>query len=104
MKTISIPFTQYHLPNGRTTQEYFDGAPIKLKPKVDEILRHGLEFTAEILSNGLCSFCISDNNFGQDYVNLVCMNGPEVVETITKLIESFDAIKYKKWVAEQNND
>jgi hypothetical protein len=98
--TIDIPFTQYHLPNGRQTKEIF-AAPKELKPKVDEILSHGLEFTAEVLTNGYCSFCISNNQMGLDVDCEICPNGPTVPEHIIALVKRFDSMYYEKLLIEK---
>ena len=98
MNTISIPFTQYHLPNGRRTQESFTGAPASLKPKVDEILAQGLNFTAEILRNGYISLCIANDAKGEDYDCRVVPNGLEVPKAIESMIEKFNLVEYAEWL------
>ena len=86
---INVPITQFHLPDGRRTQESAP-VPAQLKAKVDAILALNLEFTAEVLTTGHVSLCIVDNDLEQDYDCRVCVNGPEVIKELISMIENFD--------------
>lgn len=89
-----IPFTQFHLPNGRKTVEHFDATsfPDEVKQKAQYLLGYGCRFEIELLRTGLvhadCSF--SDEG---PLANFVCPNDAQLVEQVRILIErSYEAL------------
>lgn len=85
---MSIPFTQYLLPDGRTR-------PISIKRdqltevKANAILDKGFRFEAEMLLTGDISLTIHDPKNEEDVAIEVCKNGPEVPKAVDKLILEF---------------
>lgn len=98
---MKVPFVQFHLPNGRQTFEFIE-LPDTLKLKVDAIHQWECRLTAEVLGNGICSFCVE--HYHGDFDMELCPNGPEVPAAITELIERFDEAEFKKWASEMEED
>ena len=87
---ITIPFTQYHLPNGRASKELFyfqDGdleKPEQINKKIQELLSNNVHFDAEILSTGVMSFTAERDD---DLLSIQLSDkGPSVIKTIETLI------------------
>jgi len=49
---MTIPFTQYHLPNGRRTQEEFETDSAAIEALAHKVIEEGGRFEAEILTTG----------------------------------------------------
>jgi len=60
---MTIPFTQYHLPNGRRTQEEFETDSASIEYLAHKIIEAGGRFEAEILTTGevsvTCVTCVA---------------------------------------------
>jgi hypothetical protein len=87
---ITVPFTQYHLPNGRATSEFFDFKDgeiedeDKFEEKLQRLLDDEVHFDAEILTTGLVSFTAE---LGEDLLSIqLSENGPSVVKAVESLI------------------
>jgi hypothetical protein len=94
---MAIPFTQYLLPDGRKRQVKID-VP-EAQEKADEIIRAGLRFECEMLSDYITvSFTITgfDPAAGEemDLAAKLCSNGPHVPEVIAGMIRDFDLEGY----------
>lgn len=92
----NIYFTQYLRPDGRKTAVQID-RPDHIAKAADFIRSNGFRFEVEELSNGTCSFTISDEH--DDYHRKLCPNGPNVPATVDELVKTFDmgaAIKRRK--------
>lgn len=92
---MQIPFTQYLMPDGRRDQVFVerDG---HVATKAQEILNFGLRFECEVLSNGVCSFTIFDNEIEEDVAHKLSKNGPEVLKAVDSMIEEFS---FEEWRA-----
>jgi hypothetical protein len=87
---MSIPFTQYILPNGRQQQIEIGMSP-DVEEKAHELIKRGCHFDAEILTTGEVSFTCErcEDLLSQE----ICENGPPVIEAVRKLVEeAFDLI------------
>lgn len=87
---ITVPFTQYRLPNGKTTEElleFQDGEiteETQFKIKLQRLLNAGIHFDAEILQTGIVSFTAER---GDDLLSIqLSDNGPAVTEAVENLI------------------
>lgn len=83
----NIPFTQYLRPDGRKRVVSID-LPDAVAQRAALIIEKGLVFECEELSTGQVSFTITDPREG-DLDIRICMNGPDVPETVEKLIMEF---------------
>lgn len=92
---IEVPFIQFHLPDGRQSK-----TTIKLddtvSTKLEEIKNAGCRLTAEILTTGVCSFCIEKPEIG-DFDMELSPNGPGVKEAVTKMILRFSPKDFQVW-------
>lgn len=82
-------FTQYLLPNGEkrpmNTERSAD-----IEAKAAELVRRGCFFEIEILRTGLVNM---DCQLGGDFIHgELCENGPQVPETVDKLVTTAYAI------------
>lgn len=94
---MTIPFTQYMMPNG-----FKNPVEISLdeetEAKAQQILAKGYRFECEMLSDyRTCSFSIThptlDEGEPYDVVTAIATNGPGIRQTITHMIMSFDLDK-----------
>jgi isoaspartyl peptidase/L-asparaginase-like protein (Ntn-hydrolase superfamily) len=83
-----IPFTQYLLPRGRKKQITVTRPP-EIEKMAQAIIDAGYWFECEVLHTGECSFTITNDE--ADHAVQVCQNGPNVPETIDKLVTRFHA-------------
>ena len=81
-----IPFIQYLLPNGRRTETGIE-RPEDIYDKAQEIIKAGYRFEAEVLTNGMVSLAISDDEKDHD-IELVS-NGPDVPLAADRMINRF---------------
>ncbi len=93
---ITVPFTQYHLPNGKATKQFFDFQDGEIenedqfKDKLQNLLEVGVHFDAEILSTGIVSFTAER---GDEMLSIqLSDNGAAVVNAVENLI--MDASKF----------
>lgn len=83
---MKIPFIQYHLPNGRPTQEYID-RPDEVAKKAEILIARGYRFYAEVLRTGYVSLTVANPEDDRDIAIVVCPNGPDVTTKVDELIE-----------------
>lgn len=81
-----IPFTQYLLPNGRKIPVTI-ARPVEVYEKAMKIMNAGYRFEVELLTNGMVSMTISDDE--ADYAIEVVSNGPEVPKAVDRMINQF---------------
>jgi hypothetical protein len=94
----SVPFTQFLRPDGRQ-QEIRLELPDAVEPKLKEIRDSGCRLTAEVLSTGVCSFCVEEPALG-DFDIILVPNGSKVPEAITSMLLRFDLAKFAEWKKE----
>ena len=87
---ITIPFTQYHLPNGRANKElfYFQDGDLEnseqFNEKLQELLSNNVRFDAEILTTGIFSFTAE---LDDDLLSIqLADKGPTVIKAIEILV------------------
>lgn len=87
--TLTIPFTQFHLPNGRRTEELFLCENKETAELAKKIIDAGGRFEAEVLRTGHVSLTVTydvDVEDGrQDIAIKVVENGPSVATAIDEL-------------------
>ena len=87
MSTLSeVPFTQYLRPSGRPISIELPCSE-ELKSSVEEIIKRGYRFEAEVLRTGEVSLTVSDGE--QDLAIELTSNGPEVLHAVNRLISRF---------------
>ena len=87
---ITVPFTQYHLPDGRASKEFFnfqDDEPEnqeRFSEKLQELISNNVHFDAEILTTGVMSFTaeLDDELLAIQLSN----KGPAVYKAIENLV------------------
>jgi hypothetical protein len=87
-----VHFIQYLRPHGERTLISID-RPHDIYAKAEEIRGAGYVFECEHLTTGHVSFTIikADGTSEQDEAIKICMNGPDVPETVDNLINDFHA-------------
>lgn len=90
-KAYSVPFTQFLRPDGRE-QKVSTLVSKEVFLKVQEILRCGLQFQAEVLSTGEVSFTVFEPVTEIDIAIRLSPNGPAVKRAIELLVD--DATKW----------
>jgi hypothetical protein len=81
---MSIPFTQYLRPDGRKRAMTID-MDKEIEDKAQLLIAKGLHFDIEELTTGLISMTCGDS---EEIISMeVCPNGPEVVESVKKLVQ-----------------
>lgn len=90
---MSIPFTQYLLPDGRKKEVTIDLEP-EVEEKAQKIMASGLVFECEMLSDyATVSLTITSDE--RDEAIKICPNGPQVPDKVKELIMDFDLERYK---------
>jgi hypothetical protein len=86
---MPIPFTQYHLPDGRRTEETISASP-DIEMRAFAFIAKGGWFECEILSTGQVSFtaCKRVKGESRDVAIEICDNGPAVIEAVNRLVTS----------------
>ena len=100
---MTIGVVQYHLPNGRQTEEVIDDMPDDLAPILVTIKAVGLRLAAEILATGVVSFTLESQEHGDDFDIELAQNGPGEHGTaacLERLIRRFTEENYAAWVKE----
>ena len=103
---ITIPFIQYHLPNGKASKQNIDFQdnelenPEQFKKKIKELLSNNVHFDAEILTTGVVSF--TAERFDDTLSIQLSNNGPEVYKAMENLI--LDAYETLASIEKENND
>ncbi len=86
---MSIPFTQYLLPNGETRYTSVD-MPKEVEDKAFQIISKGGHFSVEILMTGMISItCEKWSNIEQEEETLsieICENGPGIDRAVENVI------------------
>ena len=91
---MSIPFTQYLLPDGRKRYELVD-RPQEIEDIANSFIANGGKFECEILTTGHVSFTAC--KFDRDVEIEICTNGPDVLEAIDRLVRrAGDGSQYKE--------
>ncbi len=88
-----IPVTQYHLPNGRRSLEYIERDE-DIAAKAFEIIHAGYKFETEVLTTGVVSMTITDDQADVDIE--LCNNGPEVPVHFDKMVNRFYEKTFQK--------
>lgn len=84
---MSIPFTQYLMPNGRRAEESID-RPADVEEKARAVIDAGYFFEMELLSDyRTVSFTVADREAGVDLEIELVKNGPEVPAGVDRLVE-----------------
>jgi hypothetical protein len=85
---MSIPFTQYLRPDGRTRDEWIDGRPPEIEQLAQQFIAAGGKFEAEVLTTGYVSLTavFEMNDEMEDIAIRVVPNGPEVLTAVDELV------------------
>ena len=84
---LSMAFTQYLRPDGRSRIMRFDVVG-DLAVMAKGVTDAGLRFECEILSTDEVSLTVFNNELGENIAIEICPNGPEVLNAIARLIRS----------------
>ena len=91
---MSIPFTQYLMPDGRTTEVTID-MPAHVEQAAHALIAKGCHFDIEMLSTGMISMTCEK---GDDCLSIeVCPNDERVVAGVEKIIRSAAAQQGVQW-------
>lgn len=106
-----IPFTQYHLPNGRQTQELYEGLPDEVNALAAEWIKAGGKFEVEVLSTGDISFTAGkevDGEYQDLHIELAFQSAPDHKASqdaaVTRLVQSAAESLKPKIPASVNKD
>ena len=90
---MSIPFTQFLMPNGRR-QEITVDRPAEVEKMAEAVIASGLRFEAEMLSDyQTVSLTAGDPAEGIDHFMELAPNGPKVLDAVDKLVRAaFDSL------------
>ena len=91
---MSIPYTQFMLPDGRRVPKTMD-RPEPIENRAQDIIEEGFEFQMEILTTGEVSMTIFDPYKETDVAIQICDNGPAVPACLDMMIQEFDIPKPK---------
>lgn len=86
---MSIPFTQYLLPDGRKRPIDIDRS-CEIEAIAQQFIASGGSYEAEVLTTGEVSFTACKN--GEDIEIEVCANGPGVGEAVDRLVRRSAAL------------
>ena len=82
---MSIPFTQYLRPDGRTTKVTID-MPANVEQAAHALIAKGCHFDIEVLTTGLISMTCEK---GGDCLSIeVCPNDERVIAGVEKIVKS----------------
>lgn len=85
---MSIPFTQYLMPDGRPVQECIDRSA-EVEEKARAVMEAGYFFEMELLSDwSTVSFTVADRAAGVDLEIILVQNGPEVPDAVDRLVRT----------------
>ena len=86
---MSIPFTQYLLPNGQRRAQQID-RPADIESLAEKFIASGGRYECEVLTTGHVSFTavkeIDPDDGPQDVVIEVCENGPAVETAVDRVV------------------
>jgi len=84
---MSIPLTQYLMPNGRPSPETID-RPADIEEKARAVIDAGYFFEMELLSDwSTVSLTVADRSAEEDLEIELVRNGPEVPAAVDRLVE-----------------
>jgi len=95
---MSIPFTQYLLPDGRRIRIEID-RPEDVERKAMALIEFGASFESEVLSTGHVSIeCVRPSVYGSNnpttFALVICPNGEAVPDAVDRLVErAFQRLK-----------
>ncbi len=97
---MTIPFTQYHLPNGRRTQEEFETDSVAIDRLAQKVIEAGGKFEMEILTTGEVSFTcaarVPDGDGGTyeaDIAMSLCRNEHGFLKTVIEHVVAKAAVR-----------
>jgi hypothetical protein len=84
-QNMSIPFTQFLMPDGRRKAVTIDSTP-EIETKAKELIAAGYCFEIEMLMTGCIAMecCTPDGE--EPLAFEICSNGPPVVDAVNKLV------------------
>jgi len=82
---MAIPFTQYLLPDGRTTEVTIN-RPEAVEKQARVVSEHGWRFECELLTTGDVSLTVFDPTKGEDVAIELVPNGPLVPPAVDRLV------------------
>jgi len=85
---MSIPFTRFHLPDGRREEGSIDLDP-ETEASAQTLIDQGARFEIEMLTNGVIHLdCNIQFQLNEDTLlaNALCENGPSVIPTVKGLV------------------
>lgn len=85
---MSIPFTQYLLPDGRRKHIEIE-RPAPIEAMAQEIRTAGFRFEAEVLTNGVVSLTIYSQELEEDVAIKLCSNDAMVPAAVDVLVAQF---------------
>ena len=92
---MSIPFTQYTLPDGRKSKVVID-MPANIEKIAHALIERGCHFDVEMLSTGLISMtCEKD---GDLLAIEVCLNNEKVVAGVENIIKQSAIQQRIQWI------
>ena len=85
---MTIPFTQYLMPNGRKVQDSIERPP-EVEEKSRAVIEAGGAFEMEMLRvpTGLPNVSITCSYDEEDIAHRLCVNGPDVLDTVDKVVD-----------------
>ncbi len=92
---MSIPFTEYMLPNGRTRQQIID-RPKEIEERAHRLIQAGVKFEIEVLTTGQISMETIYEPKDEPIIGEICSNGPQVPICVDKLVNNTMDILVKK--------
>jgi hypothetical protein len=87
---MSIPFTQFLMPNGRQTPVEIDRPP-EIEALAKRLLDAGCHFEIEMLTTGEVSMEVVWSQQEEPVASALCPNGPEVPVSVDQMIR--EAVK-----------
>ena len=82
---MTIPFTQYFLPDGHTNAVAFDMEP-EVEARASVLIKKGCHFDIEMLRTGEISMTCEKGEYVVSIV--ICENGAAVVESVCTLVDN----------------
>lgn len=84
---MSIPFTQYILPNGRRREETIE-RPAEIEAIASRFIESGGKYECEVLTTGHVSLTAVKEVDGepQDVEIIICNNGPDIPVKVDELV------------------
>ena len=83
---MSIPFTQFLMPNGRKNLVTID-RPDKVEKQAEALIAANLSLEIEMLTTGEISMTVEDHSEENTVAIRVCHNGPDVPINVDDMID-----------------